>query len=168
MIKVKVFGTTPPCAKCKETEKRAKNVANKYPGKVEVTKFDALSDEGDKYDIMITPTVVINERVIAAGKLISEGELEKSIKKELMVAYPDAEHGFYACLYPTSNNNFVMAVSPDIPDNELSNIIAHEISHILLMKMWDALIDGCDKVALNQLETVCDAIANAVTKKKKD
>jgi hypothetical protein len=32
---------------------------------------------------MLTPTVVINERVIAAGKLISEDELEKLIKKEL-------------------------------------------------------------------------------------
>jgi len=83
MVKVKVFGTTPPCAKCKEMERRAKNVATKYPGKVEVAKFDALSDEGDKYSIMSTPTVVINDKVVAIGKLLSETELEKSIKKEL-------------------------------------------------------------------------------------
>jgi thiol-disulfide isomerase/thioredoxin len=48
MIEVKVFGTTPPCAKCKEVTKRANKVAEKYPGKIEVTKFDALSAEGDK------------------------------------------------------------------------------------------------------------------------
>ena len=83
MIKVKVFGTTPHCARCKEMERRAKSVADKYPGKVEVARFDALSDEGDKYSIMSTPTVVINERVIAVGKLISEDELGKLIKKEL-------------------------------------------------------------------------------------
>ena len=83
MIEVKVFGTTPPCAKCKEMERRVKNVATKYPGKVEVAKFDALSDEGDKYGIMSTPTVVINDKVVAIGKLLSETELEKSIKKEL-------------------------------------------------------------------------------------
>ena len=45
-IKVKVFGSTPPCAKCKEVEKRATKVASKYPGQIEVTKFDAISDEG--------------------------------------------------------------------------------------------------------------------------
>ena len=83
MIRVKIFGTTPPCAKCKEMEKRANNAAAKYPGKVEVIKFDALSEEGDKYTVMSTPTVVIDDKVIAIGKLLSEEELEKSIKKEL-------------------------------------------------------------------------------------
>ena len=85
MIEIKVFGTTPPCAKCKETERRAKNVAAKYPGEVEVAKFDALSEEGDKYGIMLTPTVVINDKVVVVGKVLSEDELGKSIKKELEV-----------------------------------------------------------------------------------
>jgi len=83
MIKVKIFGSTPPCAKCKEVERRAIKVAEKYPGKVEVAKFDALSEEGDKYGIMLTPTVVINDKVVAVGKVVSEDDLEKLIKKEL-------------------------------------------------------------------------------------
>jgi len=83
MIIIKVFGTIPPCAKCKEMEKRANNAAAKYPGKIEVIKFDALSEEGDKYGVTSTPTVVMNDRVVAVGKLLSESELEKSIKKEL-------------------------------------------------------------------------------------
>jgi hypothetical protein len=85
MIKLKVFGTNPPCAKCLEAEKRAKNAANKFKGQVEVEKFDALSKEGDKYSVMLTPTVVINEKVIAVGKLLSENEFETSIKKELEI-----------------------------------------------------------------------------------
>jgi len=83
MITIKVFGTIPPCAKCKEMERRAKNIAAKYPGEVAVAKFDALSSEGDKYAVMLTPTVVISNKVVAAGKMLSEEELEKSIKKEL-------------------------------------------------------------------------------------
>ena len=83
MIKVKVFGSMPPCAKCKEVEKRAIKVAEKYPGKVEVAKFGAMSEEGDKYGIILTPTVVINDTVVSVGKVISEDELEKFIKKEL-------------------------------------------------------------------------------------
>jgi hypothetical protein len=64
-------------------ERRAQNVATRYPGQVDVTKFYALSEEGDKYTVMSTPTVVIDDKVIAIGKLLSEEELEKFIKKEL-------------------------------------------------------------------------------------
>ena len=83
MIKVKVFGATPPCAKCKEVEKRASKVAEKYSGQVEVTKLDAISEEGQKYNILFTPAVVVNDMVVASGEVISEGDLEKAIQKEL-------------------------------------------------------------------------------------
>ena len=83
MIIVKVFGATPPCAKCKEVEKRAQKVAKKYPGQVEVTKLDAISEEGQKYNVLFTPTVVINDKVVASGEIISESDLEKAIKKEM-------------------------------------------------------------------------------------
>jgi len=83
MIVIKVFGTTPPCVKCKEMEKRAQNAAAKYPGNVEVIKLDALSAEGDKYGVMTTPTVVVSERVVGAGRLLSESELENIIEKEM-------------------------------------------------------------------------------------
>ena len=83
MIEVKVFGTTPPCAKCKEVEKRAGKLAEKYAGKVEVAKFDAISGEGQKYNILFTPAVVVNDKVVASGEVISEGDLEKAIQKEM-------------------------------------------------------------------------------------
>ena len=83
MIEVKVFGSTPPCAKCKEVEKRANRVANKYPGQVEVSKLDAISEEGQKYNVFFAPTVVINEKVVAAGEVVSEDKLEKAIQKEM-------------------------------------------------------------------------------------
>jgi thiol-disulfide isomerase/thioredoxin len=83
MIKVKVFGSTPPCAKCKEVEKRANKVAEKYPGQVEVTKLDAISEEGQKYNILFTPAVVINDKVVSSGEVISESDLEKAVRKEM-------------------------------------------------------------------------------------
>lgn len=83
MINIKVFGSTPPCAKCKEVEKRATRVASKYPGQVEVSKLDAISDAGLKYNVMFTPTVVINDKIVSAGEVISESELEKAVKKEM-------------------------------------------------------------------------------------
>jgi protein-disulfide isomerase len=83
MVEVKVFGTTPPCAKCKEVTKRATKVAEKYPGKINVTHLDALSSDGDKYGIMMTPTIVINEKVVSIGKVPSEDDIEKMITKEM-------------------------------------------------------------------------------------
>ena len=82
-ISVKVFGAIPPCAKCKEVEKIANKVAEKFTDQVEVTKYAAISEEGRKYGILFTPTVMLNNRIIASGKVISESELEKEIKKEL-------------------------------------------------------------------------------------
>ncbi len=83
MIKVKVFGSTPPCAKCKMVEKRTNKVAEKYPGQVEVAKLNAISEEGRRYGIILIPAVVINDKIVASGKVISEGELEEALKKEL-------------------------------------------------------------------------------------
>jgi len=83
MIEVKVFGTTPPCAKCKEVTKRANKVAEKYVGKISVTHLDALSSDGDKYGILMTPTVVINDKVVSIGKVPSENDIENMIKKEM-------------------------------------------------------------------------------------
>ncbi len=83
MIEVKVFGTTPPCAKCREVTKRATKIAEKYPGEIGVTHLDALSDEGDKYGIMMTPTIVIDDKVVSIGKVPSEDDIEKMIKKAM-------------------------------------------------------------------------------------
>lgn len=83
MIEVKVFGTTPPCAKCKEVTKRANKVSEKYPGKISVTHLDALSKEGDRYAIMMTPTIVINDKVVSIGKVPGQDDIEKMIKKEM-------------------------------------------------------------------------------------
>ena len=83
MVKIKVFGTTPPCARCKEMERRSQNVTARFPVDVGVARYDALSEEGDRYGIMSTPTIVVNDKVVSIGKLITEEELEKIIKKEM-------------------------------------------------------------------------------------
>ncbi len=88
--------------------------------------------------------------------------IPKHIKRELAAHYPEARNGFYACVYPTSRNTFVMAIARDIADAKLESIIAHEVSHILLHNLFEATKDGRKYDAKNQLETVCDRIARAV------
>jgi hypothetical protein len=86
------------------------------------------------------------------------------IKRELVANYPEANNGFYACIYPTSRNTFVMAVGRDIPDRKLENVIAHEMSHLLLHALWESTTSGRLREAQNQLEIACNRIADAVTR----
>jgi thiol-disulfide isomerase/thioredoxin len=83
MIEVKVFGSTPPCARCKEVTKRANRIAKKYPGKISVAHFDALSSDGEKYGIFLIPAIVINDKIVSAGKVPEEDEIEQLIKKQV-------------------------------------------------------------------------------------
>ena len=87
--------------------------------------------------------------------------IPKHIKRELVTHYPEANNGFYACVYPTSPSTFVMAISRDIPDGKLENVVAHELSHILLHNLWEAATNGRDRVAQDQLEIACNRIRNS-------
>ncbi len=83
MVTIQVFGTTPPCAKCKRAEQEALKAAGSFPGQVEVVKLDALGPEADRYGMMVTPTIVINGRVVATGKILSAAQLTEQIKQAL-------------------------------------------------------------------------------------
>ena len=80
---VKVFGSEPPCAKCKMTHDVARKVQEKIGEGVFVEKHSALSEEGDKYGIMMTPTVVINDEIVFVGKLPSEKKLVQIIRSKM-------------------------------------------------------------------------------------
>ena len=86
------------------------------------------------------------------------------IKRELVANYPEADNGFYACIYPSGKHTFVMAVGRDIPERKLENVIAHEMSHILLHHLWEATTNGRHRDAQNQLEIACNRIADALTR----
>jgi len=79
-VVVKIFGPEPPCAKCRAVEKIAKEVAEEIGG-VEVVKVSALSEEADKYGILVTPAVVINDELVFSGKVPTKEELRRAIQK---------------------------------------------------------------------------------------
>jgi thiol-disulfide isomerase/thioredoxin len=83
MITIHVFGTTPPCVKCKRAESEANKAAESFPGQVEVVKFDALGPEADHYGLMATPTVVIDGEIVGLGKVVSAQEIIRYIHSKL-------------------------------------------------------------------------------------
>jgi protein-disulfide isomerase len=83
VIEVKVYGSVPPCVKCKKTEEAARKAAAKFPGQVTVEKLSALSDEGVQLGLLVTPAVTVNGRIVAQGRVPEEPELERIFRSEL-------------------------------------------------------------------------------------
>lgn len=83
MLQIQVFGTTPPCANCRRAEAQARKAAERFPGRVEVVKLDALGPEAEPYGIMTTPLVVVGGQVVGAGKVVPAEKLASTIEKEL-------------------------------------------------------------------------------------
>lgn len=82
-VKVEVFGSEPPCAKCRATVKAVKEASKEFGGAVEVSELSALSPEAERYDVMLTPTVVVNGKVVASGRVPAKEEIARAIRREL-------------------------------------------------------------------------------------
>jgi len=80
MVTVKIFGTTPPCAKCKRAEQEARKAAERFSGQVTVLKLDAIGPEAEGYGLLVTPTVVVNEQVVGSGRIVPAEQLVTLIK----------------------------------------------------------------------------------------
>jgi len=81
-LKIKVFGTTPPCMRCKAAEKVVREAVEElgYTG-IEVVKADVLSEEAGKLGIMMSPAVVIGEKAVKVGGVPSKEEVKRAIEK---------------------------------------------------------------------------------------
>jgi protein-disulfide isomerase len=83
MLQIKVFGPTPACANCKRAEREARKAAEQFPGQVEVVKLDAMAPEAQAYGLMVTPMVVVGDRIAGSGKVVPAQKLVPIIEEEL-------------------------------------------------------------------------------------
>jgi disulfide oxidoreductase YuzD len=83
MIQIKVFGTTPPCAKCKRAEREAKKAAAQFPNQVDVVKLNVMSDEAQQYGLVMTPLVVVDDEVVGSGRVAPAAKLVSVIEAHL-------------------------------------------------------------------------------------
>ncbi|MBD3384608.1 thioredoxin family protein [candidate division KSB1 bacterium] len=72
MKNVKILGTG--CPKCNELEKRVKNVAEENDISIDLEKVTKIN-EILKYDVMVTPGLVIDGEVKSAGKLPADEDI---------------------------------------------------------------------------------------------
>ena len=77
------FGTVFSCARCIQAERIIRRLAAKYGLTVEVSKHDILSPEAEQFGIILTPTVMLNNQIVASGKSLSEAKLEQLLRPYL-------------------------------------------------------------------------------------
>jgi glutaredoxin len=86
MVVVEVFGPDPPCMRCQSVKKNAENVADKLKKegiKVDVKRGSIMAKEVvRKYGVLVSPAVAINGIVKFMGRIPSEAEIEKEVRKE--------------------------------------------------------------------------------------
>lgn len=79
MLKIKVLG--PGCANCMRVEETTKNALNALGEYAHIDHVTAR-DEIYAYPILSTPGLVINEKVVCAGRIPSEQEVIRWIEQE--------------------------------------------------------------------------------------
>ena len=77
MIKIKVLGSG--CANCKRLEATTRKVVESLGIEAEIEKVTETA-EIMKYPIMATPGLVINEKLVSAGRIPSESQIEAWLK----------------------------------------------------------------------------------------
>ncbi len=75
---IKILGTG--CPKCKKLEENARAAAQEAAIEADIQKVTSL-DEIMDYGVMITPALVIDEKVVASGKVSSVQEIMAFIKQ---------------------------------------------------------------------------------------
>ncbi len=80
MLNVKILGSG--CANCKKLEAIARAAAEQanIPAEFEkVTEYDKMM----AYDILSTPALVINEKIVSAGKIPTQAEVTQWLKSAI-------------------------------------------------------------------------------------
>jgi len=87
--------------------------------------------------------------------------------KRLQTVYPEADRGFYACIWVTAPFKFVMAINDDVSSGLLPTVIGHEITHILLDNLFGAVKVNRPKSARRHLETACNRVGRLLARNRK-
>ncbi|MEE4197441.1 MAG: thioredoxin family protein [Bacteroidales bacterium] len=79
-MEIKVLGTG--CPKCKKLESKTREVVAEMKIEAIVTKVEDISKIME-YGVMLTPALVINEKVVFSGQLPSASKIKEQIAKNL-------------------------------------------------------------------------------------
>jgi len=81
-VVIKVVGSDSTCGKCISALLIAARVAKRK--NVEVEHIDVFSKDGQRLRVLVVPSTYINDRLVSAGDVLSEGELERLVDEALL------------------------------------------------------------------------------------
>ncbi len=81
-MKIQVLGTG--CAKCKSLEKAVRDVVAQNNIDAEVTKVEDIM-EIMKFNVMTTPALVVDGKVVVKGRVPSSGELKQLLTNKIFL-----------------------------------------------------------------------------------
>ena len=82
-IRMEVFSGDPPCPGCSSLLALADEYAEKYQGKLEVTKLigDQAMAKFEEYGLVCVPAVVINEKIRIEGVCPSRATMDNALRE---------------------------------------------------------------------------------------
>lgn len=83
MLQIKVLGAG--CENCKKVEATVKTVVNKLGVEADISKVTDY-DEIQAYGVLATPGLMIDEKLVCAGRIPSEAEVTTWITNALVAA----------------------------------------------------------------------------------
>lgn len=76
-MKIKILGTG--CPSCKVLEKNTENAVSELKISADIEKVTDIAKIME-YGVMSTPAIVVDEKVISYGKVLSSGEIKKLLE----------------------------------------------------------------------------------------
>jgi len=83
MLTIKVLG--PGCANCEQVEIAAKKAVDTFGVQADIIKITDY-EEIKRYKVLATPGLVINEKLVSAGRIPSQAEITTWIANALVTA----------------------------------------------------------------------------------
>ena len=83
-VEIVLIRNEPPCRKCHKTDAVLKAVTADFPGRVSVRVITADSPAAAEYGAVMTPMVILNDKVVCAGVVPMRSGLDRLIAAELV------------------------------------------------------------------------------------
>ncbi|MBI4872245.1 MAG: thioredoxin family protein [Candidatus Riflebacteria bacterium] len=82
-MKILVFGSLKPdCKNCRAAERLVEEIITPWGGGVEYRKVTINSPEAKEFRVMVTPSIVVNGKVVTHGAVPDAGQLRQVLEAE--------------------------------------------------------------------------------------
>ena len=83
-VKLIVFKSTKPtCKNCSQALIEAEQVKAQMPDVIDLEVYTSMDQEANRFGVISTPTVIINNKIVSIGKPVPSARLKELVEKEL-------------------------------------------------------------------------------------